>query len=184
MRFAACAHAGQARKGSNIPYLSHPATVAIILERAGFDDDVLAGALLHDVVEDTNRTIDEIAREFPEAVVEYVRALTEKKKDDSGAKRPWEDRKRDHIEQLRGCSLGARAIELADKLHNLESILDDLDHDGSVVWSRFNSSPERIAWYYRSMLEACDQGEPELQALVNACRNAIDRLEVKALKTP
>lgn len=178
MRLAASAHRHQLRKGSDVPYIAHPASVALILKQAGFhDENILAAALLHDVVEDTDCTLDEISRLFPAKVEELVQALTEVKEDDSGAKRPWEDRKRDHLEHLQNSPFGARAIALADKLHNLLSIIYDLEHDGPGVWGRFNALPDRLMWYYRAMLKACDRGEPELRPLVDACNEALAKLE-------
>lgn len=178
MRLAATAHRHQHRKGSDVPYIAHPASVALILEQAGFrDENILSAALLHDVVEDTDCTLDEIRRQFPAQVVELVESLTEVKLDSSGTKRSWEDRKRDHLEQLRNSPFGARAIALADKLHNLLSMIYDLELDGPGVWGRFNAVPDRQIWYYREMLNACDQGEQELRPLADACNKALTKLE-------
>ncbi|MGE3314613.1 MAG: HD domain-containing protein, partial [Planctomycetaceae bacterium] len=161
----------------------HPASVALILERAGLDDEnLLAAALLHDVVEDTSCTLADVARNFPPAVVELVDALSEKKLDEAGGKRPWEDRKRDHLEVLRTGPFGARAIALADKLHNIESLLWDLEQDGPGVWERFNALPDRLLTYHRAVVSACNHGEPELRPLVDACNSAITRLEAMAPK--
>jgi (p)ppGpp synthase/HD superfamily hydrolase len=76
MRVASCRHRGHNRKDSDLPYISHPASVALILRKAGFNDEqVLAAALLHDVVEDTEYSRESLAAEFPARVVEYVLAL-------------------------------------------------------------------------------------------------------------
>jgi hypothetical protein len=173
---AASAHRHQLRKGSDVPYIAHPRR-RVLSECVGFQREHPPAALLHDVVEDTECTLDEIARQFPANVVELVQALTEVKKDGSDKKRPWEDRKRDHLEQLEKSPFGARAIALADKLHNLLSMIFDLEHDGPGVWGRFNALPDRLMWYYRAMLKACDQGEPELRPLVDACNEALAKLE-------
>lgn len=106
------------------------------------------------------------------------------KNDEDGNKRPWEDRKRDHLEHLSQSPLGARAIALADKLHNLQSILIDMDQQGMGIWARFNALPDRAIWYHRAMLAACDHGEPELKTLANACRAMIDRVEAATLQRP
>ncbi len=178
MQVAARMHRGQTRKQSDLPYISHPAAVAMILMKAGFTDDhLLAAALLHDVIEDTNCTAAELSAEFPEHVVGTVSALSERKRDESGAKRSWEDRKREHIEQLRGASFDARAIALADKLHNLGTIQCDLERDGPMVWERFNAPRDRLFWYYRTVVAAVNHGESELKLLADACREMIDRLE-------
>jgi guanosine-3',5'-bis(diphosphate) 3'-pyrophosphohydrolase len=185
MRVAAVAHREMRRKASDVPYIAHPASVALILSQAGFhDENILAAALLHDVVEDTEVTFDDLSRQFSPAVVDHVRALTEEKRDGEGNKRPWEDRKRDHLEHLKQSSLGARAIALADKLHNLQSILVEMEQQGMGVWAQFNALPDRALWYYRSMLAACDQGEPELRGLADSCRTLIDRVEAETSRQP
>ncbi|MEZ6057907.1 MAG: HD domain-containing protein [Planctomycetaceae bacterium] len=154
LRIAAVAHAGQMRKGSAIPYLTHPVQVAIILERNGFDDDrIIAAAILHDVVEDTSVPLKELQDQFPPEVGEWVAALSERKIDVCGASRSWEDRKREHLDEIGHAPLEARAIALADKLHNIESIVIDLDL-GEDVWSRFNAPRERLHWYYSEMIAA------------------------------
>ncbi len=90
LRIAARAHHGQNRKQTDCPYIAHPAAVALILQRAGFDDDaILAAAVLHDVVEDTDYSAEQLAADFPQPVPEYVAALTERKFDAAGEKRPW-----------------------------------------------------------------------------------------------
>lgn len=176
IRVAARAHRDDVRKGSDIPYLSHSASVALLLERVGISDDhIIAAALLHDVVEDTVVTIEDLAREFPPNVVELVEGLSERKLDPEGNRRSWHDRKRDHLEVVATSSFGVRAVVLADKLHNLGTMVFDLEQ-GEAIWSRFNASSEDILWYQQAMLTAADQGEPELVPLVAACQQFIERL--------
>ena len=127
IRRAADWHDGQHRKGSTLPYMVHPFAVAMILDRLGFAEDVVIAGLLHDVVEDTEATLADVETEFGPRVAELVGWCSERKKDDSGAHRPWADRKRDHIEALAAAPTDARAVVLADKLHNLTSIRFDLD---------------------------------------------------------
>lgn len=176
IRVAARAHRHDLRKGGDIPYLSHSASVALLLERVGIsDDEIIAAALLHDVVEDTAVTIEDLARDFPANVVELVAGLSERKLDAEGNRRSWHDRKRDHLEVVAAASFGVRAITLADKLHNLGTMVFDLEQ-GEPVWARFNADREDILWYQQAMLTAADQGEPELQPLVAACQQFIERL--------
>ncbi len=136
-------HRGQARKGADgAPYVEHVVGVALILDRLGFDEPVVIAGLLHDAVEDTAATLDEIAAEFGSVVAEIVAACSEQKEDDQGRKRPWIDRKTDHLAVLEAAPVTARAVALADKLHNLTSILVDLQ-DGRDVWSVFARSGHR-----------------------------------------
>ncbi len=176
LRVAAIAHQGQSRKASSVPYITHPVAVAMILQRHGFTSpEMLAAALLHDVVEDTSVTAHDLSEQFPAAVMQLVTALTETKLDASGAQRPWRDRKEDHLRVLSAATSEACTIALADKLHNLSSMLFDLDA-GEDIWSRFNASMPEVLWYHQAMLAACDGGEPELQSLLAECRVLLNRL--------
>lgn len=176
LRLAAVAHREQDRKGSGAPYVTHLAGVALILARAGFcDEQILAAALLHDVIEDTDVPLDQLAGQFPAQILELVAALTERKTDERGAKRPWEDRKAGHLKLVAHAPLAARAIVLADKLHNLESMLFDLQN-GTLQWAQFHAPPDRVAWCYGQMVDCAAGNDPELRPLANACREALERL--------
>ncbi len=175
LRRAASWHAAEVRKGSQVPYFAHPVAVAMILDRLGFDEDVVIAGLLHDVVEDTDATPEDVLREFGPRVSRLVADLSERKVDDLGAKRPWIDRKTEHIDHLAGASVESRAIALADKLHNLTSIEFDLA-EGRPVWSLFNASRESVLWYYRTSIERYSFETPELAELAGACRAVLDRV--------
>jgi (p)ppGpp synthase/HD superfamily hydrolase len=176
LRVAAVAHAGQQRKGAPVPYFTHAAGVALILARSGFrDEGLLAAAILHDVVEDTDVSVEQLRGQFPEAVVALVVTVSERKTDPRGGKRPWEDRKRDHLQQIATAPVGARAIVLADKLHNLETMLLDLS-TGGICFSAFHAPPDRVLWYYEQMIDVAAGREPQLEALAQDCRIAVERL--------
>ncbi|MEX0704585.1 MAG: HD domain-containing protein [Planctomycetales bacterium] len=177
VRFAAFKHDGHRRKASELPYVSHLAAVALVLAKAGLDDDaILAAALLHDVVEDTPCTPEELAAEFPANVVAWVLALTERKRDAAGEPRPWRDRKDEHLAHVAEAPWQARAIVLADKLHNLGSMVYDLDA-GEELWGRFNAVREDILWYNRAMIAAGAGGDARLEPLADACREMLERVE-------
>ena len=177
MRVAARAHRDQCRKATDVPYLSHPTAVALILSRVGFDDDfVLAAALLHDVVEDTEHSLQQLAAEFPREVIDIVSALSERKTDESGAPRPWKDRKMEHIAEIAGASLEAKAVALADKLHNLRCMLLDHETQGEALWERFNAGKQQIVWYHEAMLAATTADEPRIDRLQAECRDVLRRL--------
>src|SRR3954452_6256718 len=161
LRWAAQCHQGQRRKGSDTPYIQHPMAVALILDRAGFPEDVVVAGLLHDVVEDTDATEDQVRTRFGPAVAELVRHATEIKLDAEGRKRPWLDRKRDHLEALASAPVEARAVALADKLHNLLSIELDLG-DGRPVWPAFNAERALVLRNYRTAIERLGSGDPRL----------------------
>ena len=176
LRTAAAAHRNQVRKGGDVPYFAHSAAVALILARAGFtDESLLAAALLHDVVEDTNVTLDDLAVEFPPEVIDAVAALSETKAGPDGELRPWEDRKAEHLHHIAAAPRAVRAIALADKLHNMETLQLDIAA-GTISLSAFRAPPERLLWYYRSMIDAAAGDDISLQPLADACRRAWERL--------
>ncbi len=178
LRIASQAHHGQTRKSTDIPYISHPVHVAWILSRAGLADERLqTAALLHDVIEDTPFTEDQLRAEFPNEVVEIVLALTEQKRDGSGQRRSWEDRKAEHLQAIAEATCEARAVFLADKLHNLATLIADLNEQGPTVWERFNAPPERLLWYYRTAIDAAQQQEESLQPLADECRQLLSQLD-------
>jgi len=176
MRWAARCHRHHHRKGSDLPYISHPASAAMLLIRAGIDDDeVLAAVLMHDVVEDTDCSLETLGSQFPPRVVALVAALTERQHDHDGRKRTWQERKTEHLQHIAAEPWEARAIVLADKLHNLGSMVFDLDN-GEDVWKRFSAPPDRILWYHREMVSAAEQGDSRLAILASECRTLIERL--------
>lgn len=175
-RWAAVCHDGQVRKGSDAPYFEHVAAVGLILDHAGFDEDVVITGLLHDVVEDTVKTVAEVEARFGPVVADLVAHCSEVKTDDRGNKRPWIDRKRDHLAAMAVAPLGARAVMLADKLHNLVSIELDL-HEGRPVWSQFNAGRDQVLWYYTTAIEACGRDDSRLATIASACHDALERVD-------
>lgn len=158
LAFAACAHHGQARKGTGdpgIPYIVHPFHVATILMRHGFAEDVVIAGLLHDTVEDTEASLATVRARFGAGVAELVAGVTELK-EAGGEKRPWRTRKEEQLAHL--TEAGTRdvaALKAADALHNCSATLADLRRDGPAVWTRFNASPADSIWYYRQLARLC-----------------------------
>jgi len=158
------------------PYFEHVVAVAMILDRIGFPEPVVIAGLLHDVVEDTEATLEDVSNRFGNEVAEFVGYCSEVKNDADGKKRPWIDRKRDHLAALKNAPEGARAIILADKYHNLLSIDCDL-RDGLDVWSSFNADRASVLNYYRHSIELCGQGTESLERLAAECRIVLNRVE-------
>ncbi len=175
LRIAAFHHQGQVRKGGSLPYIIHPSAVVTILAREQFDDEILAAAMLHDVLEDTNCTPDQLREAFPEHIVEWVIELSEIKHDAAGQKIPWKTRKEVHLERIRSSCWQVRAIKLADKIHNIQSILFDLS-TGVNAWGVFSAPPEEVVWYYESALFACGPETQQLSRLAKTCRELIGML--------
>jgi (p)ppGpp synthase/HD superfamily hydrolase len=175
-RFAARAHRDHFRKASDLPYVVHPAAVALILQKAGVDDeDILAAALLHDTVEDTEATIEDVGNEFQERVVRLVSAVTEEKRDSFGRKYSWEERKQSHIRHLQDAEVDVCIIVLADKLHNLCSMLFDLQQ-GDELWSKFGATQERIEWYHLSIIDAVVRDDSTIRQLASECRRVLQQV--------
>lgn len=160
--FAAKHHDRQVRKGTKLPYLTHPANVAVILTRYGCDVDTVVAGILHDVIEDCVRdgyTRDmleqRIGDKFGNKVLDNVLAVTYRRHDDDGVELSTEDRKADYLERLSEASEEARWICAADKIHNASSTLADLRRtiDPETVWSRFNAGKAATARWYRQVYE-------------------------------
>jgi (p)ppGpp synthase/HD superfamily hydrolase len=157
--FAAKHHDQQVRKGTRLPYLTHPANVAIILTRYGCSEDTVVAGILHDVVEDcvrdnmTREMLEErIGRKFGDGVLATVLMVTHRKMDDDGIELSSEDKKSDYLERLSLANEDARWVCAADKVHNANSILSDLRRTSfpETVWGRFNVGKEgTVAWYRR-----------------------------------
>lgn len=152
LSLAARAHRDQLRKGSDVPYIIHPAHVSVILIRHGFAEDVTIAGLLHDVVEDSDVPLHQIEAQFGPAVAEMVAALTERKRE-GDTERPWEVRKRDALDQIRRASQGAVAIKAADALHATRTLAADLRRKGPEMWAPFKRGPEESSWYYHQIAE-------------------------------
>lgn len=155
--FAALAHDGAVRKGTNIPYIVHPTEAAAITAGMTEDPEVIAAAVLHDTVEDTGASLKMIGNQFGARVAALVAAESENKREDQKAEDTWEVRKNETIQHLKTCTDGnVKILALADKLSNLRAIYRDYREIGDKLWSRFNQNdPARIGWYYRSFLDVC-----------------------------
>src|SRR5665213_1083178 len=147
LAFAAKHHDQQVRKGTRLPYLTHPANVAIILARYGRDTDTVVAGILHDVIEDCVReafsreTLEQrIGDKFGSDVLDTVLTVTYRLIDDDGVELSHDDRRDDYLTRLSGANESARWVCAADKLHNASSILADLRRtiDPDTVWNRFS----------------------------------------------
>ena len=172
--FAARAHEGQQRKIGDVPYIAHPVAVAMLLQRMGCDETIVAAGLLHDTVEDTRVTLDEIRQQFGDEVAEIVAGCTELPK----RKYKWETRKLQMIATLQDASLAVKLVAAADKYHNLSHTLYNERTYGPKVWRRFGRGKEQQAWYYRSVLESllANTVQPENYPIFSMLAEVIDEL--------
>ncbi len=149
---SATAHRHQERKGSQVPYIIHQVHVAILLMRHDFPEEVIVAALLHDVVEDTTVTVEELARDFGPEVARLVAAVSAQKLEGTELL-PWRHRKEAQLAHLKSADRHIAAIKTADALHNLRATLSDLHRQGNQVWQRFRGSQTEHLWYYESLSE-------------------------------
>ena len=160
--FAAKHHDQQVRKGTRLPYLTHPANVALILSRYDRDDETVVAGILHDVVEDCVRERysremleQRIADKFGTAVLNTVLAVTHRAVDDNGVELSRDERKEDYLARLANADDRARWVCAADKLHNANSVLADLQRtiDPDSVWRRFTAGKGGTIRWYRHVFE-------------------------------
>lgn len=135
------------RKDAPVPYIVHPIHVGIILARHGFSDVVVAAGIVHDVVEDTSVTIEDIVRELGQDVADIVGPVTH---DDTLS---WEDKKRAYIESVRVSREEVKAVSIADKIANAQSLVDAHAREGEAMWRHFNAGREKKLWFENAMLE-------------------------------
>ena len=150
--FAAKAHSGQNRKGTDTPYVVHPFASAYSLLWRKCPPETVIAAVLHDTVEDTPVTLDVIKRFFGEEVAEIVKGVSEPDKNDT-----WENRKKHTLENLKTATINTLLVSIADKLDNIYAIHADYKREGDALWKRFNRSKEEQKWYYASLSEVIAQ---------------------------
>ena len=162
LAFAAKHHDQQVRKGTRLPYLTHPANVAIILTRYGCDEVTVVAGILHDVIEDcvtkdyTRDMLEQrIASKFGADVLDTVLAVTHRKHDENGDEFSSEEVRADYLERLGTASERARWVCAADKLHNANSLMSDLNRtiEPNTVWSRFKAGRTGTMWWYRAVYD-------------------------------
>lgn len=157
LAFAAKHHDRQVRKGTRLPYITHPANVAIILTRYDQPDNTVVAGILHDVIEDCVRENwsqemleERVGEKFGPDVLETVLMVTHRNMDDDGNEMDRHERNADYLTRLLHANEAARWVCAADKIHNASTILADLRRtvDPDTVWSRFSVGKEgTIRWY-------------------------------------
>lgn len=158
--FATKAHTGQTRKGNDIPYIYHPMEVLQILTEMGCNEDVKIAGVLHDTVEDTDTTIEDIEKEFGDNVASLVGGHTEDKS------KTWVERKTEDINALKNGNIGLKAIIFADKLSNILSLYDDYKVLGDDLYNKFNANKDMQAWYYGELLRVFVENKSELSVVL------------------
>ena len=157
--FATKAHDGMRRKKSEAPYILHPMEAAVIVGTMSDDQNLIAAAVLHDVVEDAGITIEEVEEKFGKRVRELVESETEDKRADLPPSDTWRVRKEESLSVLKNTNdIGVLMVWLGDKLANMRSIYRDWKVEGDAMWQRFNQKDvKEQAWYYGSIVKLTER---------------------------
>ena len=152
LKFATDAHSGTERRGKGFPYIIHPMEAVTIVATITSDPELLAAAILHDTVEDTDVTLEQICELFGERVATLVQHETAQLPDDA----PWRIRKQSQADLLASSPYDSKIVAIGDKLSNLRAIAGDFKQIGDELWKRFNApnGKKDIAWYYRQLAVA------------------------------
>jgi (p)ppGpp synthase/HD superfamily hydrolase len=145
--YATLKHSGQIRKGTDVPYIVHPMEVMQILTAENCPEHIIIAGILHDCLEDTSATEDDIKTKFGEMVLSIV------KQESQEPNKTWKEKRIRTIENLRKAPLDVKMVNCADKLSNLRSMSIDIKHVGEKIWDRFNAGKNDIKWYYSSTVQ-------------------------------
>ena len=153
--FAVRAHAGTERRGKGFPYIVHPMEAVEIVATMTRDQELLAAAALHDTVEDTDTTVEQIREEFGERVASLVAAESDETHQSRDCIENWRARKQAAIDRLARASHEAKIVALGDKLSNMRAIARDYSQQGDALWNLFHAKDRKDhEWHYRGLAES------------------------------
>ena len=156
--FAVRAHAGTERRGKGFPYIVHPMEAVEIVATMTPDQELLAAAALHDTVEDTDVTVEQIRTEFGERVASFVAAESDEPHQRRDSVENWRARKQAAIDRLARASHDAKIVALGDKLSNMRAIARDYAQQGDALWNLFHAKdPKDHEWHYRGLADALSE---------------------------
>ena len=171
--FAVHAHAGTERRGKGYPYVVHPMEAVEIVATMTADQELLAAAVLHDTVEDTDVTVEQLRAEFGDRVASLVADESDVMPEGMTEEDSWHQRKQAAIDRLSKASLDAKTVAMGDKLSNMRAIARDYAELGDALWNRFHTSdPKEHAWHYRGLADALreldgTEAYREFESLIN-----------------
>jgi len=184
--FALSAHSGQTRKGTSIPYASHLLQVVGLVFEHGGDVDQAIAAVLHDTVEDCEGVeVEEIQLRFGDDVARIVTLCTDLLPGDRpDEKSEWSLRKTDYVERLQAADPRSQLVAACDKLHNLRTLIADLQAEGRQTLGRFTATPEQTRWYHETVREAVAATVPprllrEFDALLETLREFVSEARLE-----
>lgn len=153
--FAVHAHAGTERRGKGFPYIVHPMEAVAIVATMTPDQELLAAAALHDTVEDTEVTLEQIREQFGPRVARLVEEESDVFMPGVSEEDSWHARKQAAIDRLSNASREAKMVALGDKLSNMRAIARDYAVQGDALWNLFHvNDPAEHAWHYQGLADA------------------------------
>ena len=153
--FAVKAHTGTERRGKGYPYIIHPMEAVEIVATMTKDQELLAAAMLHDTVEDTNVTVDQIRDEFGDRVADLVASESDEMPVGVSEEDSWHARKQAAIDRLSKASREAKIVAMGDKLSNMRAIARDYAEQGDKLWNLFHVKDRKShEWHYRGLADA------------------------------
>jgi len=153
--FAVKAHAGTERRGKGFPYIVHPMEAMEIVSTMTADQELLAAAALHDTVEDTDVTVEQLRSEFGDRIADLVDVESDVMDEGVSEEDSWRARKEAGIRRLARAGRDAKIVALGDKLSNMRAIARDYAAQGDAFWSIFHAKdPKQHAWRYRALADA------------------------------
>ena len=156
--FAIKAHSGVERRGKDLPYIVHPMEAVAIVATMTKDQEILAAAALHDVIEDTEYTVENIRKEFGERVANLVSSETDLVVEGKSESDSWKERKQYAIERLAKLDRDAMIVSLGDKLSNARAMLQDYEELGEELWDKFHvNDPKLHKWHYEGLRDSLSE---------------------------
>lgn len=153
--FAVKAHAGTERRGKGFPYIVHPMEAVEIVSTMTTDQELLAAAALHDTVEDTPVTVEQIRAEFGDRIASLVASESDTFEAGVSEEDSWHSRKQAAIDRLAAASHDAKIVAMGDKLSNMRAIARDYSIKGDELWKIFHAKDRRDhEWHYRGLAES------------------------------
>ena len=171
--FATRAHAGTERRGKGFPYIVHPLEALSIAASITSDQEILAAAVLHDTIEDTQVTLEDLQKEFGPRVARLVEEESDKFAEGVSEEDSWLDRKKAAIDRIAKAGHDAKIVALSDKLSNARAIYRDYRESGDGLWNIFHVKDKALhEWHYRGLVESLRElsdtmAFKELEHLVN-----------------
>ncbi len=150
---ASILHENQCRKGTTLPYIIHPMEVAKLLFQMHATTEQICAGFLHDTIEDTPYTLEEVEKDFNKEVCSLVNFCSEEvlEKQAEHSKETWQKRKEEVVEKIKTASDAELLVLFADKLSNLKSFVDEFKEEGEDFWGHFHGDKQQQLWFYTNL---------------------------------